>query len=75
MKLLMTDQAPVPASPYGARETYPVAQSDVRSIVRGELKALQASLAVAKGKVTDKEVRYHLDDCLERVSLILNPRK
>ena len=75
MKLLMTDQAPAPPSPFGARETYPVAQSDVRSIVRGELKALQASLAVAKGKVTDKEVRYHLDDCLERVSLILNPRK
>jgi hypothetical protein len=75
MKLLMTDQAPAPPSPFGARETYPVAQSDVRSIVRGELKALQASLAVAKGKVMDKEVRYHLDDCLERVSLILNPRK
>ena len=75
MKSLMTDQAPAPASPFGARETYPVAQSDVRSIVRGELKALQASLALAKVKVTDKEVRYHLDDCLERVSLILNPRK
>jgi hypothetical protein len=75
MKLLMTDQAPAPPSPFGARETYPVAQSDVRSIVRGELKSLKASLAVAKGKVTDKEVRYHLDDCLERVSLILNPRK
>jgi len=75
LKALMTDQAPAPASPFGARESYPVAQSDVRSIVRGELKALQASLALAKVKVTDKEVRYHLDDCLERVSLILNPRK
>ena len=79
LKALMTDQAPAPpaaASQYGpARETYPVAQSDVRSIVRGELKALQASLAIAKGKYADKEVRYHLDDCLERVGLILNPRK
>lgn len=78
LKVLMTDQAPAPAlaSPYGPpRETYPVAQSDVRSIVRGELKALQSSLSVAKGKYADKEVRYHLDDCLERVSMILNPRK
>jgi hypothetical protein len=78
LKALMTDQAPAPAAaagPFGPRETYPVAQSDVRSIVRGELKALQASLVIAKGKYADKEVRYHLDDCLERVALILNPRK
>jgi hypothetical protein len=78
LKALMTDQAPAaPAAPaaFGARETYPVAQSDVRSIVRGELKALQVSLASSKAKFADKEVRYHLDDCLERVSLILNPRK
>ena len=78
LKALMTDQAPastagVPNGP--ARESYPVAQSDVRSIVRGELKALQASLALAKSKYADKEVRYHLDDCMERVNLILNPRK
>jgi hypothetical protein len=39
------------------------------------LKSLQASLILAKAKYTDKEVRYHLDDCLERVGLILNPRK
>jgi hypothetical protein len=75
LKALMTDQAPAPPSPYGVRESYPVAQSDVRSIVRGELKALQASLAASKAKFADKEVRYHLDDCLERVSLILKPTK
>ena len=76
LKALMTDQAPAPAGPNGpVRESFPVAQSDVRSIVRGELKALQASLALAKGKFTDREVRYHLDDCLDRVALILNPRK
>jgi len=77
LKALMTDQAPAPAAagPYGPRETYPVAQSDVRSIVRGELKALQASLVLAKGKYADKEVRYHLEDCLDRVSLILKPTK
>jgi hypothetical protein len=74
----MTDQAPAtsaaPAA-FGARESYPVAQSDVRSIVRGELKALQSNLAASKAKFADKEVRYHLDDCLERVSLILKPTK
>ncbi|MFM6915444.1 MAG: zinc-dependent metalloprotease, partial [Aquirufa sp.] len=75
LKALMTDQAPAVPAAFGARETYPVAQSDVRSIVRGELKALQTSLAASKTKFTDKEVRYHLDDCLERVSLILKPTK
>ena len=60
---------------YRSAKSFPVAQSDVRSIVRGELKALQTSLTLAKRKFTDKEVRYHLDDCLDRVSLILNPRK
>jgi Met-zincin/Domain of unknown function (DUF5117)/Domain of unknown function (DUF5118) len=76
LKALMTDQAPAPAGPNGpVRESFPVAQSDVRSIVRGELKSLQTSLTFAKRKFTDKEVRYHLDDCLDRVSLILNPRK
>ena len=72
LKALMTDQAPVVLM---SRESYPVAQSDVRSIVRGELKALQASLTASKAKFADKEVRYHLDDCLERVSLILKPAK
>jgi hypothetical protein len=72
MKSLMTDQAPAGLMP---RESYPIAQSDVRSIVRGELKVLQANLAASKGKFADKEVRYHLDDCLERVSLILKPTK
>jgi hypothetical protein len=72
MKSLMTDQAPAGLL---LRESYPIAQSDVRSIVRGELKVLQANLAASKGKFADKEVRYHLDDCLERVSLILKPTK
>ena len=77
LRALMTDQAPAPAAGQSGppRDTYPVAQSDVRSIVRGELKALRASLVLAKAKYTDKEVRYHVDDCLDRVNLILNPSK
>jgi len=77
MKALMTDQAPAPAAAPGgpARESYPIAQSDVRSIVRGELKELLAALQAAKVKYADKETAYHLADCIDRIQTILNPTK
>jgi hypothetical protein len=76
LKALMTDQAPAPAAAAGPpRESYPVAQSDVRSIVRGELKELLAALQVGKVKYADKETAYHLADCIDRIQTILNPTK
>jgi hypothetical protein len=72
MKYLLTEQmVPSPTN----REYYSVAQSDVRSTVRGELKALLASINLAKIKYKDTETLYHLDDCIDRIQTILYPGK
>jgi len=72
MKYLLTEQ--MTPSPF-ARDFYNVSQSDVRSIVRGELKTLLGTLQVAKGKYADKETAYHLADCIDRIQTALNPTK
>ncbi|WP_405368208.1 zinc-dependent metalloprotease [Nonlabens sp. Asnod2-A12] len=56
------------------RSTYNVAQSDVRALVRGELKALQSTLRSKRNASSSKVNRYHYEDLLARVDLILNPR-
>jgi hypothetical protein len=72
MKYLLTEQmVPSPTN----REYYSVAQSDVRSTARGELKALLASINLAKIKYKDTETLYHLDDCIDRIQTILYPGK
>jgi hypothetical protein len=57
------------------RDYYSVAQSDVRSTVRGELKALLASLSLAKFRYKDTETLYHVEDCIDRIQTILYPGK
>jgi hypothetical protein len=72
MKYLLTEQmVPSPMN----REYYSVAQSDVRSIVRGELKSLLASISLTKSKYKDTETLYHLEDCIDRIQTILYPGK
>lgn len=53
---------------------YNVSQSDVRALVRGELKALKIQLATAKKGALNTETRYHYDDCIARIALILDPK-
>src|SRR5690606_25351910 len=50
-----------------------VAKSDIRPVVRGELTLLQNSIRNAVGRTTDQITRYHLQDALKRIDLILNP--
>ncbi|MFD0977686.1 zinc-dependent metalloprotease [Salinimicrobium gaetbulicola] len=50
-----------------------VAQSDIRPVVRGELMKLQRELKNSLGRSRDTMTRYHLQDALERVNLILDP--
>ena len=54
---------------------YMTSQSDVRALVRGEFKQLSTTLQLAKMSPTDIETRYHYDDCIERINLILKPNK
>lgn len=53
---------------------YNVSQSDVRALVRGELKALKTQLTTAKKGALNTETRYHYDDCITRIALILDPK-
>lgn len=49
-------------------------QSDIRPIVRGELKTLQRQVSSAIGKTSDRASKLHLEDALERIKLILDPK-
>ncbi len=48
-------------------------QSDVKSIARGELKRLQRD-AKAASRRGNTLTRYHLQDVVDRIDLILDPK-
>ena len=76
MEYLMTEEQPnIPARyrSWISRSNVDVAQSDIRPVVRGELKRLQRDLRNSIGRSRDTMSRYHLQDALERVNLILDP--
>ena len=55
--------------------TSSIANSDILSIAKAELKELKGSIAAALPATTDKMTRYHLQDCLERINTALTPNK
>ena len=76
MEYLMTEeQSEIPSryQSWISRSNVDVAQSDIRPVVRGELKNLQRDLRNSIGRSRDTMTRYHLQDALERVNLILDP--
>lgn len=77
MEYLMTnEQESVPAQfrRFVSRTNVNVSQSDIRAVVRAELKALQSSVRNAVGRTGDTMSRIHLQDALERIDNILNPK-
>ncbi|MGY8909347.1 MAG: zinc-dependent metalloprotease [Flavobacteriales bacterium] len=48
--------------------------SDISSIVRGELEALNFQLTVAKNRGVNRITKYHYRDCLANIKEILNPK-
>ncbi|MFP2994676.1 zinc-dependent metalloprotease [Spongiivirga sp. MCCC 1A20706] len=53
---------------------YNVNTSDVRALVRGELKALRSRIRAARSSVQDTVTRYHYDDMVARIDNILDPK-
>jgi len=53
--------------------TYNVNTSDVRSLVRGELKTLRSRLRTAKNGV-NTVTRYHYEDTIARIDQLLDPK-
>ncbi|GAB4164230.1 MAG: zinc-dependent metalloprotease [Winogradskyella sp.] len=70
MEYLMTENIDARRS----RQYFNVNQSDVRSIVRGELNTLKRILTSAENSGVDTDTKYHYRDCIERINIILDPK-
>jgi hypothetical protein len=75
--LMNEEQTAIPAQfrRFMIRTDVNVSQSDIRSVARAELKQLQKSIKSAIGRTSDEMTKYHLDDMLDRIDLILEPVK
>ncbi|MDT0606879.1 zinc-dependent metalloprotease [Croceitalea rosinachiae] len=49
-------------------------QSDIRSVARAELNSLKRDIRNGLSRSTDTMSRYHLQDALERINMILDPK-
>ncbi|MCR9016274.1 zinc-dependent metalloprotease [Aquiflexum gelatinilyticum] len=49
-------------------------QSDIRPMARGELKTLQRQITAAIPRTSDRLSKLHLEDALERINKILDPK-
>jgi hypothetical protein len=74
METIMTTEQNIPAAfrRFFGGTSINVSQSDIRAVVRAELKSLRSSLRNARG--ADAMSRIHIADALERVDLILDPK-
>lgn len=68
----LLNEKPSRSSRYGT--PVEINQSDIRSIVRGELLQLQRQLKSARTRYASGLTRYHLDDAIVRIDNILNPK-
>lgn len=77
MKYLMTEEQPaIPANfrRFVSRTNVDVSQSDIRAIVRAELKTLENTIKSGLSRTNDTMSRIHLTDALQRIDAILNPK-
>lgn len=58
----------------GAVTPVDVSQSDIRPIARAELKTLKAQITSAVLRASDTMSRIHLEDCIQRINAILDPK-
>ena len=70
MQYLMTEE--LKPSRFGSY--YNVNQSNVRALVRGELNTLRNSIKYIKNSVSNTETKYHYEDCIKRIDMILDPK-
>ncbi|MFC7357034.1 zinc-dependent metalloprotease [Jejudonia soesokkakensis] len=75
MEYLMNEEQNIPSAfrRFGGVTSVEVSQSDIRPVVRAELKNLQRNVRAAIGRTSDTMSRYHLEDLNERIKLILDP--
>ncbi|MFY0594597.1 zinc-dependent metalloprotease [Roseivirga sp.] len=61
------------SSQFQARQVS-ISQSDIRPVVKAELKTLQRDVNSAMSKYSDRASRLHLEDLKDRISNILDPK-
>ncbi len=73
MHFLMTEEPTqdVPAFFANFITVVDVSQSDIRAVIKGELKLLKNTLVSASGRVGDRITKYHFQDLVERIDDIL----
>ena len=77
LKYLMTvenQNLPNFNSPYFKLTRVNINQSDIRSIARAELQTLKRDISASISLTRDRMSRYHLQDALERINAILDPK-
>jgi hypothetical protein len=70
MEFLMTQDI----KPGRNSQYYNVSQSDLRGLVRGELNSLKTTLNAAKNGAVNTDTKYHYQDCIQRINMILDPK-
>lgn len=78
MGYLMTDEGPSRRnndSDYERTLVFDVSTSDVRTLVRGELKTLRFRLQAARNSAVNTITRYHYEDAIARIDQLLEPGK
>lgn len=71
LEYLMTEEQGS-ASRFSSRTNVNVSQSDIRAVVRAELKSLKSDLQ--NSRLRDRMSRIHIEDLVERINLILDPK-
>ncbi|WP_192347669.1 zinc-dependent metalloprotease [Algoriphagus sp. Y33] len=76
MEYLMTSDEPTVPEAYRRYVGTQInaSQSDIRPMARGELKLVQRDIKSAISRTSDRMSKLHLEDALERVNAILDPK-
>ncbi|QWX83081.1 zinc-dependent metalloprotease [Cellulophaga sp. HaHaR_3_176] len=61
-------------SPYVKSTAVNTSQSDIRSVARAELNTLNRAIKSAINRTSDTMSKYHLQDAVERIDMILDPK-
>jgi len=74
--LMTTEKQNLPnfRSPYFKPTRVNISQSDIRSVARAELQSLKRDIRGSIGITSDRMSRYHLQDAVERIDDILDPK-
>jgi hypothetical protein len=74
--LMKKEQSPIPPAfrRWIKRTNIDVSQSDIRPVVRAELRKVKNAANAAIPRTANSMTRYHLQDLVERINLVLDPK-